>query len=62
MQRAILFLVTLSDKNFSRREIAVKDLARHTTTALPALRSAREKETDPDRLWWLVAAIQRCGP
>jgi len=29
-------------------------------TALPALREARDSESDPDRRWWLDAAIQQC--
>jgi hypothetical protein len=38
----------------------VKNLSRQTAVALPALRQARDRETDPDRRWWLDAAIQQC--
>ncbi|HEX9046012.1 MAG TPA: hypothetical protein VF988_03210, partial [Verrucomicrobiae bacterium] len=50
----------LSDRNFARREAAVKKLAQHADTARLALRQAREHETIPERQWWLDAAIQEC--
>jgi len=54
------WIAQLSDKDFARREAAVRSLSRQATLALPALRQAREHETDPDRRWWLDAAIQQC--
>jgi hypothetical protein len=54
------WIAQLGDKDFSRREAAVKNLSRQAALALPALRQARERETDPDRRWWLDAAIQQC--
>jgi hypothetical protein len=54
------WIAQLGDKDFARREAAVKKLARHAESALPALRQAREHESDSDRRWWLDAAIQQC--
>jgi hypothetical protein len=54
------WIAQLGDKDFSRREAAVKNLSRQAAVALPALRQARDRETDPDRRWWLDAAIQQC--
>jgi hypothetical protein len=50
----------LGDKDYTRREAAVRGLSRNARSALPALREARQSETDPDRRWWLDAAIQQC--
>jgi hypothetical protein len=54
------WIAQLGDKDFARRETAVKNLSRHPETALPVLRQARERESDSDRRWWLNAAIQQC--
>jgi hypothetical protein len=54
------WIAQLGDKDFARREAAVKNLSRQAAAALPALRRARERERDPDRRWWLDAAIQQC--
>ena len=54
------WIAQLGDKDFSRREAAVKSLSRQAALALPALQQAREREADPDRRWWLDAAIQQC--
>jgi hypothetical protein len=54
------WIAQLGDKDFARREAAVKSLSRQAELALPALRQARERESDPDRRWWLDAAIQQC--
>jgi hypothetical protein len=54
-----LLVAQLFDHDFSKREIAVEALARQPTTALPALRKARETATDDER-WWIDAAIQEC--
>jgi len=51
----------LGDKDFALREAAVKHLSHQAKLALPALCEMRESETDPDRRWWLDAAIQQCG-
>jgi hypothetical protein len=53
------WITQLGDKDYARREAAIKNLSRHAETALPVLRQARERETDPDRRWWLDAAIQQ---
>jgi hypothetical protein len=54
------WITQLGDKDFARREAAVKNLSRHAETALPLLRQTRERESDPDRRWWLDAALQQC--
>ena len=54
------WITQLGNKDYVRRETAVKNLARHAASALPILRQTRERETDPDRRWWLDAAIQQC--
>ena len=54
------WIAQLGDKDFTRREAAVRGLARQAKLALPALREARDSERDPDRRWWLDAAIQQC--
>ena len=54
------WIAQLGDKDFAHREAAVKSLSRQAELALPALRQARERESDPDRRWWLDAAIQQC--
>jgi len=59
-QRVTKWITQLNDKDFARREAAIKSLARHPELALPALRKARERETNPDRRWWLDAAIEQC--
>ena len=50
----------LGDPDFTRRNAAVRALARQSAFALPALRAARET-ADADRQWWLDAAIQSIG-
>jgi hypothetical protein len=54
------WIAQLGDKDFARREAAIKLLARQPELALPALRAALQRETDRDRRWWLEAAIQQC--
>jgi len=54
------WITQLGDKDFSRREAAVNNLSHHAALALPTLRQARERETDPGRRWWLDVAIQQC--
>jgi hypothetical protein len=54
------WMAQLGDPDFARREAAVRGLARQAKAALPALREARGSESDPDRRWWLDAAIQQC--
>jgi hypothetical protein len=54
------WIAQLGDQDYARREAAVRGLARQAKLALPALREVRESESDPDRRWWLDAAIQQC--
>jgi len=54
-----LLVAQLSERDFSKREVAVEALARQPVTALPVLRKARETATD-DQRWWIDAAIQEC--
>jgi hypothetical protein len=61
MERVKKWISLLGDKDFDRREAAVRGLARLAKLALPALREVRDSETDPDRRWWLDAAIQQCA-
>jgi hypothetical protein len=60
-QRLQELIAQLGDNDFARREAAVRGLARQAKAALPALREMRESESDPDRRWWLDAAIQECS-
>jgi hypothetical protein len=62
MQRIPKWIALLGDKDYARREAAVRGLGHLAKIALPALREARESETNPDRRWWLDAAIQQCEP
>ena len=50
----------LADSDFSKRESAVNELARHPADALPALEQVLQTETDSDRRWWIQSAIQAC--
>lgn len=50
----------LADSDFSKREGAVNELARHSAATLPALERALKTETDSDRRWWIQSAIQEC--
>jgi hypothetical protein len=54
------WMAQLGDPDYARREAAVRGLARQAKLALPALREARGSESDPDRRWWLDAAIEEC--
>lgn len=54
------WIIKLGDKDFAQREAAVRKLVARGKLVLPALHAARERETDPDRLWWLDSAIQQC--
>ena len=56
-QRLQRLIAQLGDKDFARREAAVKSLASLPQAALPALKTAREKASD-DQRWWIDAAIQ----
>jgi hypothetical protein len=59
-QRVTKWITQLGDQDFVRREAAIKSLARHPELALPALKIALSRETNPDRRWWLEAAVQQC--
>ncbi|MEO6181887.1 MAG: hypothetical protein ABIP71_02030, partial [Verrucomicrobiota bacterium] len=50
----------LGDKDFSKREAAIKLLARQPETSLAALRAARKKTAISDQQWWIESAIQEC--
>jgi hypothetical protein len=52
------WIAQLADPDFSKRENAVNELARHSAAALPALERALKTETDSDRHWWIQSAIQ----
>ena len=53
--------MTTTDTTQPDRYLKAHDWARILTAlALPALRQARERESDPDQRWWLDAAIQEC--
>jgi len=54
------WIAQLGDPDFSRREMAVQQLGKNSALALPALRSALQKESDGDRRWWLQSALQQC--
>ena len=54
------WIAQLDDTDFSKRESAVNELARHSADALPALKQVLESETDSDRRWWIQSAIQEC--
>jgi hypothetical protein len=55
------WIAQLGDRDFALREAAVRSLSRHPDAALPVLRRSRQSESDPDRRWWLDAAIQQCN-
>jgi hypothetical protein len=55
------WIAQLADPDFSKRESAVNELARHSTAALAVLEQALKTETDSDRSWWIQSAIQGCG-
>ena len=59
-ERIPKWIALLGDKDYARREAAVRGLGHLGKLALPALREVRQNETDPDRRWWLDAAIQQC--
>jgi hypothetical protein len=61
LERIQKWIAQLDDKNYALREAAVKGLFRNAKLALPALREALKRESDPDRRWWLDAAIQECS-
>lgn len=54
------WIAQLADSDFSKRESAVNELARHSAAALPALEQALKTTTDSDRRWWIQSAIQEC--
>jgi hypothetical protein len=54
------WVVQLADSDFSKRESAINELARHPADALPALQPVLQTETDSDRRWWIQSAIQEC--
>jgi hypothetical protein len=54
------WITQLADPDFSKREGAVNELARHSAAALPALKQALKAATDSDRRWWIQSAIQGC--
>ena len=54
------WITQLSDKDFAKREAAVKLLARQPDAALPALNQALKQSTDAKQRWWIQAAIQAC--
>jgi hypothetical protein len=60
MQRIPKWIALLGDKDYARREAAIRGLGHLAKLALPALREVRQNETDPDSRWWLDAAIQQC--
>ena len=55
--RLARLLTQLKDADYEKREAAVRLLARHPETALPALRAARVSAA-PENQWWIDAAIQ----
>lgn len=50
----------LGDKDFSKREAAIKLLARHPETVLVELREALKKTAISDQQWWIESAIREC--
>jgi hypothetical protein len=61
LERIQKWIAQLDDKDYGLREAAVKGLFRNAKLALPALREALKRESDPDRRWWLDAAVQECS-
>jgi hypothetical protein len=59
-ERIEKWITQLSDKDFAKREAAVKLLARQPDAALPALNQALQQSTDAKQRWWIQAAIQAC--
>lgn len=54
------WIARLHDREEANRNAAIYALARESDTALPLLRRELKRETDPNRRWWLKAAIQQC--
>ena len=53
----------MHDGDYARRNAAVQALSLDPDTAesaLPLLKQELKEETDPNRSWWLKAAIQQC--
>lgn len=53
----------LHDKDYAERNAAVQALSLDpdmAKAALPSLKRGLKRETDPNRCWWLKAAIQQC--
>lgn len=53
----------LQDRDYAERNAAVQALSLDPDTAraaLPSLKRELKRETDPNRRWWLKAAIQQC--
>jgi streptogramin lyase len=57
-EQVLELIKKLNDPDYSVRDAAVAALVRQPALALPLLQSAREK-ADPDRRWWIDAAIQQ---
>jgi hypothetical protein len=60
-QRIQKWIAQLGDQDFSRREAAVKALARQPETALPELQKALKQSSNSEQRWWIEAAIQACA-
>jgi hypothetical protein len=59
-EQILKWIAQLADSDFSKRENAVNELARHSAATLPALEQALKTETDSDRRWWIQSAIREC--
>lgn len=57
------WIAQLHDSNYAKRNAAVQALAADPNTAgaaLPLLKEKLKHATDPNRQWWLKAALQQC--
>lgn len=50
----------LHDPSYTKRNAALQALADQPDAALPLLEKALKTEADPNRAWWLKAALQQC--